>query len=237
MLLIDHVIALVLVLLVPVCGRWSWHRLEHALSAGQESARLPAYSRTILIQWSLAVVVLVTWIVLGRSLDSTGLAAPLGAPFIAALVLVMIAAAFLLIQVSAVRRLDDAGGASLQGQLASVEKLLPHTAGERDVFIALSATAGFCEELLYRGFLIGYLAAFTGVAGAVAASAVIFGVIHAYQGRIGVLKTGTIGLLMGLIYVFSGSIWPAIVLHVAFDVQGGLIGYEVFSPRPAMLQQ
>jgi len=229
MVFADHAIALVLVVLAPLWGRRSWRRLQRALANGREEARLSAYAGTILLEWSLAIVVLVAWIALGRPLASAGLSASLAWPFVITLALAAALGALLLGQVRAVRGLDAAGRASLQRQLAPVQTLLPHTAGERDVCLALSLTAGFCEELLYRGFLIGYLSPAAGIAGAVAASAVVFGLVHGYQGRGGILKTGAIGLVMGLIYAVSGSVWPAVVLHAAFDVQGGLIGYEVFS--------
>lgn len=229
----DHVIAFVLVIVVPLHGWRAWRRLGHALARGRVDARLEAYARTILMEWSLVAAVLFVWIALGRSLQSLGLAVSRDGPFMLTLVTALVLGALLLNQIRAIRNLDAERIAAIQRQLASVEKLLPHTAAERDAFLGVALTAGVCEELLYRGFLIGYLTPFTGIWGAVLAAAAVFGVGHAYQGRAGILKTGTIGLVMGAIYALSGSIWPAIVLHAAFDVQGGLIGYTVLSRVPA----
>ena len=52
---------------------------------------------------------------------------------------------------------------------------------------------------------------------AVALIAVVFGVGHLGQGVIGVVVTGFLGLLLGLIMVFHKSIWPAVIAHGMFD--------------------
>jgi uncharacterized protein len=106
---------------------------------------------------------------------------------------------------------------------------LPHTTGERSVWFWLSVTAGFCEELWYRGFLIAYLAQWIGWWQASIASSVLFGIGHAYQGTASVLKTTGVGLVFAALYGYSGSLWPSIVLHTAIDMQGGAIGHEALS--------
>jgi len=50
----------------------------------------------------------------------------------------------------------------LRKRLDFAKPLLPHTAAERRLFWAVSATAGICEETLYRGFLTWYIAGWTG---------------------------------------------------------------------------
>ena len=57
-------------------------------------------------------------------------------------------------------------------------------------------TAGVCEELVYRGFMIAYFSAALGVSFWVAAvlSSVAFGIAHFYQGPAGILRTGLVGM-------------------------------------------
>ncbi|HEX2729856.1 MAG TPA: CPBP family intramembrane glutamic endopeptidase [Rubrobacteraceae bacterium] len=87
--------------------------------------------------------------------------------------------------------------------------LLPSTREERWVFAALSVTAGICEEILFRGFLLFYLQDFflgLPLAAAVTVSSIVFGMAHLYQGGKGVLGTGVFVLGMALLYVWSGSL-------------------------------
>jgi membrane protease YdiL (CAAX protease family) len=61
------------------------------------------------------------------------------------------------------------------------------------------------------------------------ASAIVFGLAHAYQGAAGIVKTTVVGLVMAGLYAYSGSLWPGIVLHAALDLQGGAVAYQVLS--------
>ena len=67
--------------------------------------------------------------------------------------------------------------------------LLPETAQERGVFTLLSVSAGFGEEVAYRGYAIPVLIPITGVAGAVFITSIVFGGMHAYQGALGIIRT------------------------------------------------
>ena len=65
----------------------------------------------------------------------------------------------------------------------TVDVLLPRGLIEVALWIALSASAGFCEEIVYRGYLQRQVRAFSGSrALAVPGQALVFGVGHAYQG-------------------------------------------------------
>src|SRR5437868_13355558 len=86
------------------------------------------------------------------------------------------------------------------------------------VFYALIG-AGFYEEFMFRGFLMQGFAMFFGgsrVAWGVAliVQAALFGVSHAYQNPLGILITGTLGALLGVVVLVSGrNLWIAIIGH------------------------
>jgi hypothetical protein len=49
-------------------------------------------------------------------------------------------------------------------------------------------------------------------------SAVIFGLIHSFQGPIGMIRTGAIGLVFGLCYLAVGrNLWPLVIAHALID--------------------
>jgi membrane protease YdiL (CAAX protease family) len=58
---------------------------------------------------------------------------------------------------------------------------------------------------------------------------VVFGLLHAYQGPLGMMRTALLGLLLAASLLLSGSIWPAITAHVALDLLGGLVWGERFA--------
>ena len=101
-------------------------------------------------------------------------------------------------------------------------RLLPETPAEKNVFAGLSVTAGFCEELVFRGFLILVFTDSLGTAGAVGLSTVVFALSHAYQEPKGAARAGLLGLLLALPPVLSGCLWPSIIAHTVIDLLGGI---------------
>ena len=104
--------------------------------------------------------------------------------------------------------------------LGDVQALLPRTRGELRWGAALSINAGVVEELMFRLALPATIYGVTGNAvAAVVASLVIFGLLHIYQGLSGVFASFVIGAILMVIYLASGSILLAIVVHAAFDLR------------------
>ncbi len=116
---------------------------------------------------------------------------------------------------------------------ASVERIgdfLPRERREVAAYVVLALTAGICEEILYRGWLVSVLAAGAGsVWAGVVAGGVLFGTAHAYQGRKGMLGAGALGVLFGAVFALTDSLVPGQVLHAAIDVVNGLLGAAIVS--------
>jgi len=101
--------------------------------------------------------------------------------------------------------------------------------GVEDVIgrLTLSLSAGFCEEFIFRGYLIWVFQPVFGLWGAAAFSIFAFAMAHAYQGAKGILGTGAVGFLLTLVVLISGSLLPAIALHALVDIGQGLIAWLV----------
>ncbi|MBV1908214.1 MAG: CPBP family intramembrane metalloprotease [Kangiellaceae bacterium] len=122
---------------------------------------------------------------------------------------------------------------TLRAQLAHVEWLMPTTAKESRYFIlGVAVTAGICEELLYRGYLIHLLADYMPTYAAVIISSLAFGLGHLYQGPVHSIRAGLMGLVMALIYLATDSIIVPIVLHALIDMYGGALAYVVLRKQP-----
>lgn len=84
--------------------------------------------------------------------------------------------------------------------------------------------AAICEEIIFRGLLIGRIEAAFGSASrlktgiAVVLSSAVFGAAHAYQGPTGMLITGVLGLIFAITYVASGrNLWLNVLAHGVYD--------------------
>lgn len=100
--------------------------------------------------------------------------------------------------------------------------LLPRSQREKAVFAGLSLAAGVGEELAYRGYAIGAMAPLLGGPVAAVVTSAVFGVLHAYQGPLGIVRAGVLGGILACGFLISGSLWPAIIAHVSLDVLAGI---------------
>jgi len=108
----------------------------------------------------------------------------------------------------------DAVGAAYDEALR--ELLAPDTAGGWLVLYGgVLPVIALSEELLFRAALIGVPAAGYGLSPVVLAvvSSVAFALGHGAQGRVGVVVTGALGLVLAGAYVLSGSLVFVVVAH------------------------
>jgi hypothetical protein len=122
----------------------------------------------------------------------------------------------------------DAAAAEAAGArddaLDVLAELLPRTRAEKRAFVGLSFAAGIGEELAYRGYaLLSLQLLGMGPWAAAAISSVAFGFLHAYQGRVGIVRTGGMGFLLAVSVLLTGSLFPAILAHTLIDLIGGLV--------------
>ena len=107
---------------------------------------------------------------------------------------------------------------------ASVDSLLPHRPHEVALWILLSLSAGFSEELVFRGYLQRQFHALTGRASiALFLQAALFGVSHGYQGVFACTRIFVYGLLFGGLAIGRRSLRPGMVAHAWTDIASGLL--------------
>src|SRR5262249_37473884 len=115
----------------------------------------------------------------------------------------------------------------------SIGGLLPRTPVEIAAWIAVSATAGFTEEFVFRGYLQQQLRAWTGRASiALALQSLCFGIGHAYQGIQNVAVITVLGALYGGLALWRGNTRPGMLAHAWSDVYGGPGGHIPSPPPP-----
>ncbi len=130
---------------------------------------------------------------------------------------VVIAAAMWLVWMGVTRLLPD-----LHSQ--TVSAFVPRTSLESSVWIVLSLAAGVAEELVFRGYFLRQITALTGsVAAGVAIQAVLFGVVHGYQGVAACMHITLYGLLFGTVAVRCRSLRPGMIAHAWTDIAAGLL--------------
>jgi CAAX protease family protein len=109
------------------------------------------------------------------------------------------------------------------GHAASVSSWLPRRPLDIGLWVVLSMSAGFCEELVFRGYLQTQLHALTGRLGlALVLQALLFGVSHGYQGIQACLTISLYGLMLGGLALARKSLRPGMLAHAWTDIASGI---------------
>jgi membrane protease YdiL (CAAX protease family) len=106
----------------------------------------------------------------------------------------------------------------------SIEYLIPQTSLELILWIAVSITAGVCEEAVYRGYFQRQFTAFTqSVPAGILIPAAAFGAAHAYQGFQRAFDIGVSAILFGLLAHWKGTVRPGMFAHTLRDAIAPLL--------------
>lgn len=113
------------------------------------------------------------------------------------------------------------------GHLASAQKtvmaLAPRGAAEMLLWIALCLTAGFCEELVFRGyFLRQFSSPIHRVWLGLLLSSLLFGLSHGYEGVAGMIVIVVYGALFCALALARDSLRPGMIAHAWHDIFAGV---------------
>lgn len=111
------------------------------------------------------------------------------------------------------------------GKNPALADLPPKTVIELIVFLVLDASAGFAEELVFRGYLTRQFSAWTGSAAlAIVLQGIAFGLAHGFYGM-AMLAIMVQGMLLGLLAYWRKSLRPGMLAHWLQDSIGGVVAF------------
>lgn len=227
-----HFVAVLFLVGFPLWDLWEARELKQASRPGAKSA---SYIRFILGLWITALLVL-SVISLPELLVPPQDKIPFVPRFSSDAKTALVLGLVLGFVLQGIALLHPSTRKRLLAQCDAVDYLLPRTNAEMMLFAGVAVSAGICEEIIYRGFLIRYLQAAPfglAVGSSLLLSAALFGLAHAGQGAKGMVSAALGGLLLGGIYVASGSLVLPILLHVAMDLRALAFAALRRSSRPA----
>ena len=105
--------------------------------------------------------------------------------------------------------------------IGDVQAMFPRNNAERLRATVLALNAGFSEEMFFRLLLpILFFIVFKSPIIALVLSVLVFGLIHWYQGKIGVLATTILGAGLTFLYISTRSIFVVMAIHALIDLNG-----------------
>lgn len=109
-------------------------------------------------------------------------------------------------------------------QPQAVRAMLPQTTLETILWVPLSLTGGFCEEIIFRGYFQRQFSALTrSIVGGVALQGAVFGLAHGYQGWHLMSIIALFGVCFGALAQWRHSLRPGIFGHCLQDTAAGLL--------------
>jgi len=214
--LLMQLMAAYTVLVEPFLRTNFFRMLKKQLSV-ETGARVLFYRTQVLWEWSWVVVLVVIAIPIADPLKWMGLTIPnqFGWIILAALLLGIGLSTFLL-------RRNPGAMAAMRRSMEASSIMLPTSPQERKWYAASAITAGICEELLYRGFLMHYLpSTFPNLDWLLVAilSGIIYGLSRAYQGFKGMAQTALTGFSFAIVFYLGGSLLPAMIIHALAELR------------------
>lgn len=212
-----HLLAVFLVLLI-VAGQLLIGRLK---KAQEPRPRVRVYAFIMAAQWlaTMWAAVVMGFPTLWRA--SVGAAGLHWLPGPRAIVIIVVISVCALAAPIVLARMPSKA-AVVERAAARLSYLLPQNPQERMWWIALSLTAGICEECLFRSFLFSYLEGppwHLSPATAIFAACLVFALGHLYQGALPAVATGVLGFLLFVFFLATRSLLLPIVMHALTDMR------------------
>ena len=115
-------------------------------------------------------------------------------------------------------------GSKIEDIRKQIGFLAPRTRLDLAVFIVLSVTAGFVEEIVFRGYFQRQFSALTRNVwiGAIV-SALLFGSAHGYEGAKRMLLIAIFGMMFSTLTILRKSLRPGMMAHAIHDSFTGVL--------------
>ena len=222
MMILQHLLVFFLIVVTPL---WDWYEIPKLKASVAPRKKIRFYQKIVAASWACAMVAVVTIGVAAATTihtasgDAAWLEPRSRAGFfleglVAGMLIVIMLPAFLALRSEKIR--VKAGKAAKK-----LAFLLPSTAEERRWWWLVCITAGICEEVVYRGFLLHYfhVPLHLNLTWALVVASVIFGIGHLYQGIAGAVQTVVIGFVLGILFLLTGNLLLPIVVHAVMDLR------------------
>jgi membrane protease YdiL (CAAX protease family) len=181
--------------------------------------RLPSYLFVIVFEW--ATVAFIMWGLHRRDIRLSDVIGGSWARGLYVLRDVGLGIAFILIFGGALQVLIQVLNVSPPPRML---EMLPQTRFELIAWVLLSLTGGFCEEVIFRGYLQRQLSALThSVVIGIALQALFFGLGHGYQGWKLMSLIALYGACFGVLAHWRRSLRPGIIGHALQDTAAGFL--------------
>jgi hypothetical protein len=114
--------------------------------------------------------------------------------------------------------------AGLSAPQKTLMGIAPQTPMEVLLWMVLSCSAGFCEEFVFRGYLLRQFSSLgAGIGIGVLCSSLMFGISHGYEGAAGMIAITAYGAMFCILALVRRSLRPGMIAHAWHDIFTGVM--------------
>lgn len=223
---IGEWIVLLMIMAMPIYSFWESDKTKRAVIAGHKT-KLRMYQETMVYLWFPTVTLLALVLMQVVRISDIGLYWRSSMANWVGACLVMCLFVYLVLGVYKTKS-NSQNNEELRNTMKTHSWMMPASRCELTWFtFGVSMSAGICEELLFRGFLLSVFSDYIGLFASLILSSFLFGLCHIYQGWLNAIRAGIYGLVFSGIYILTDSLLIVIILHAMLDIYSGIIGYLI----------
>lgn len=223
----DYLMALLFGILIPfISGVRSAQTLQQAPPELDTASKRKFYLGNSFFLLLLAGIVLLVWLLYRRPLATLGFRSARETAFhLHAIFTALFVFLYLFDSIySFFQHKQETDGLETELQAA----FMPTKPADLPAYFVMCLAAGIGEEIVYRGFMIGFFTTlFKGLSMAptlaILVPSLLFSLAHFYQGWQAVFKILVLSFLFGMIFWYTGSLLTVIILHFGVDLLSGIL--------------
>ncbi|WP_409346781.1 CPBP family intramembrane glutamic endopeptidase [Paenibacillus sp. MBLB4367] len=209
----DHLFVILICSVFPI---FTFYQIRSLKSHSNEKLKIRMFWKMCALYWIFAIPIMLLYpIFTAAPADSI--------PFWFVIVcqvagILLVASDFLpILLVSFNTELRD----KLQEQFKENNFIYPETRREQLGFVFVAITVGICEEIMFRSFMYEYIKEHLslGALWSLIIASIIFALGHYIQGIGGVIVSLVLGLFLGTLYIWGGTLLAPILVHILFDLK------------------
>ena len=222
---ISYLILAVLVgFIIPVYSMFgAGEKIKEAILESPE-LRTSMYVQSIIFQWIMVGLILLSLFYNGDSVDNIGLKF-LNQPF---LILGLFGGSILSLWLFDNFDIPKLNMEKFKKRYKDVMFLIPTNQKEHNWAVAISFTAGICEEIIFRGFTFWQLNQFLPIIPSVLIVNLLFALSHFATKMKNMVFAFLFGIFWSMIFIWTGSLWLAMLMHIIIDLYSLTRGKKYF---------
>ncbi len=222
---ISYLIVAVLVgLVVPIYSMLgNGEKIKELISESPE-LKISMYVQSIIFQWIMVGLILLSLFYNGDSVDKIGLDF-LNEPL---MVLGLFGGGLLSLWVFDNYDIPKLDLEKFKRDNKDVMYLIPTNQKEHNWAVAISFTAGICEEIIFRGFTFWQLSQFLPIIPSILIVNLLFALSHFATKMKNMVFAFLFGIFWSITFIYTGSLWLAMLMHIIIDLYSLTRGKRYF---------